>query len=515
MMDGRKTDGIIAFLVFATRLRCVAAFVNPVDEAQKILVLIVSLIALAFLWVYRRRVIFVLTGDDRFHTSWHDLVWYGCFKCCCVCDGEWTVVWSKCCCFLDGCCCSTKLQGKNLKKELARWLGLLPKVVVFRNIVAGDLPYEARHGDFYVTFDVGDNPPMNSSLSNDHNAKLVHFPETFSLRIRDNMFEGPLTVTVRELNVVGSENIARLVLPLKKYWKRLRRGETVQARFKLEPMGGEEGGEAGGQFPWILLEFEVQRELQLVDRVGLLTTLPSGNGRDVETKEVRMQDLKTQVPLRDRTGKLVYAKGHVEQDASEARKQFRKCWRCLHCLAILFFTAGFIALGTYRLMIAGCWREYRRITTAERYGYHDFPLPRQVFKEEVPNWNFAETTDAAILDTCANPPLVNGTNATHYRPIVLTQEINTYLHPIRDIVPAVVCYSWQCEQREKLMRFPLVSIASLGMLVMCLACFCCVPDAPTKPGSWTVCGEDDKDDDDDPEQRAALLTPQPPSSGFF
>mmetsp|Transcript_39569 Transcript_39569/g.93182 ORF Transcript_39569/g.93182 Transcript_39569/m.93182 type:complete len:501 (-) Transcript_39569:248-1750(-) len=482
--------GSIELLLLACSVRCVAGTVLPFplslfQEVDKLLVVIISSIALVVLWVYRRRVIFALTGDDRFHASWYDVVWYGGFKCCCLCDGEWTVLCSNWCCP-----CAPWLQAKNLKKELAKYLGILPKTVVFRNVVVGDLPYNQSHGDFYVTFDCGDNPPMNSSLSDGHTAKLVHFHESFSIRMRDSYFEAPLTITVRELNVVGSEDIARVVLPMQKYWKKyLRAGQRVQSRFKLEPVGEHDRAGEAGMFPWILLEFEVEGERQLVDHIGLLTT---GAGGAATTTPVRMQDLKKDYALRDKTGHRVFPDGR-EEDLSSVRKKFRRFWRCMQLLTVLLVTAVILGLGSYRLLVRQCWKEYARIATAERYGIDEFPLSHQVWKQEMPTWNFDATTDEDVLQWCDEPPIVN--NAT-YRPRVAEHFISYYL---RDVITAPHCYPWTCHHRQFLVRIPLVSLALVLSMCLCCFVFCCAPDPPTrmpKHRRTLCCGEDDDDDDD-------------------
>ncbi|CAK0814988.1 unnamed protein product, partial [Prorocentrum cordatum] len=132
---------------------------------------------------YRDRVLVVLTGDDRIHGTSLDFVWWFFFRCCGMCTGDWTR------CLTRSCLCPCKrIRGQNLVNVVGRYLGLTHYTVELKNIVVGDLPWTGP-GDFFLQVECEANPPINSSLAQSKEPKVVHFPELVTLHLRWSHFE--------------------------------------------------------------------------------------------------------------------------------------------------------------------------------------------------------------------------------------------------------------------------------------------------------------------------------------
>lgn len=200
----------IGCVLLVADLPCVHAL-DPVGGAQKLvtaglcILLLVGLVA--FVWKYQRRVLMILTGDDRLHVDVNNCIWYFFCRCCGNCSGEWTTY----CGQYFPCCC---WKG-NLVRKFGQFLGLVSKTVEIKSIVAGDLPYDKGRGDFYLSVECATNPPMVTSMAEDQKPKVVHWPETITLKLRDTPIEPPVRFVIRELEVFGSTDICELYISAK------------------------------------------------------------------------------------------------------------------------------------------------------------------------------------------------------------------------------------------------------------------------------------------------------------
>jgi len=216
---------------------------------QEITVCAIVVVALALIYRYRRRVVFLLTGDDKIHASVPDSLYFTFCKACGTCNGEWTRCLTSCP------CCPTFLYQRNLVKEFARFLGFTTKTIEIKNIVVGDLPFDKARGDFYVCISVGTNPDMVTALQEEKMPKCVHFPEILQLKIRDNMvlenLEPRIYITVKELNIAGSETLCGVRLSPSSVvdWCN---DDVPLKRFQMKPVNGDIERETP---PWIAMEF--------------------------------------------------------------------------------------------------------------------------------------------------------------------------------------------------------------------------------------------------------------------
>merc|ERR1719409_930047 len=160
---------------------------------------------------YRENVMLALTGDTHIHANILDCLW-STLRCCGTCTGDWTrrFTSSSCCPVALHCgCCTLNVKNKNIVKEFGRLIGFATHDVEFKNITVGDLPFPTR-GDFYLTVECSSNPDQVTSLREDADPKVVHFPEVLTMRMRKSWLENKVMIKVRELNVLGSQELCEL-----------------------------------------------------------------------------------------------------------------------------------------------------------------------------------------------------------------------------------------------------------------------------------------------------------------
>lgn len=235
--------------------------IDPLKYIQEVLVLSIAVIILGLVYVYWNRVVFLLTGDDRIHCSSLDCVWWCCFRCGGLCTGEWTRRISWCPCF------PARLRGKNLVRSFGQMIGWATVSVEIKNITVGDLPFDQGRGDFYLSVEASTNPPMVTALQEEKLPKVVHFPEIISLKIRDSSLEKRVAIIVKELNVIGSQDICQIHLSSSSLidWARDLSPDNRVKRFQMQPCDNSVERETPA---WILLEFSEADDVRGVETLG-------------------------------------------------------------------------------------------------------------------------------------------------------------------------------------------------------------------------------------------------------
>jgi hypothetical protein len=187
---------------------------DPMTFTIQVVVLILLLFLLYMLVKHPDRVLFLFTGDPTIHLDLCSVLSRGahfcseaCVPCFCCGTGECTRWFtSSCCCRL----CCPQLYRQNLLTACGRALGFEAYAVQIKNIAIGDLPGTDRQS-FYVCFECKTDPAMVTSVAEYKLPKLVPFPETITVRMRNTMFESPLRITVRRLKrPIGFEEIAEV-----------------------------------------------------------------------------------------------------------------------------------------------------------------------------------------------------------------------------------------------------------------------------------------------------------------
>merc|ERR1719171_3421239 len=219
---------------------------DPVKQVNEGLVFVLISVLLLLAWKYRDRIIFLFTGDDRLHFGVLDLVWFWCCRCAGCCDGEWTRMIT--------CWCG----HINLVKEFGRKVGLVSVPIEIQNIVAGDIPFNKK-GDFYLTVECGDNPPMSTSIAENCDPTVIHLATVIEARVRDSPLENQLRFVVKELNIFGSDELCELRLNAQKVHEWLRKDSGKIRRFQMTAMDRSSDFRSP---PWLAMEFHYKDEFR-------------------------------------------------------------------------------------------------------------------------------------------------------------------------------------------------------------------------------------------------------------
>jgi hypothetical protein len=147
-------------------------------------------------------------------------------------------------------------------------LGWATISVEIKNIVVGDLPFDGGRGDFYISVETSSNPPMVTALQEEKLPKLVHFPEIIGLKIRDSDLEPRVRICVKELNVLGSDEICDTYLSAGAIvdWTKEIAQEKKVKRLAMRPCVSTVERETP---PWILVEFSEADDVRGVDTIPI------------------------------------------------------------------------------------------------------------------------------------------------------------------------------------------------------------------------------------------------------
>ena len=335
---------------------------NPMDFVSEILVGAAVLIALIFLWQYRARVMIILTGDDKLHGSLLDCIWCTCFQCCGVCTGDWTR------CFTMCTCCPRRWRGQNLVKMAGQLLGMSTYTVELRNIVVGDLPFDGR-GDVYLSVECAANPAMMTCIVEDRQAKVIHFPEIITVRVRNCILEGNVRITAKLMNVFGSEELCRVVInPMNIVrWAGQSDPSARIKRFQMKTSGMEIDRETP---PWILVEFGEPMEVRDLDNIRSVDTIRSAT-RDNQVAEFSVANYKHTYYLLDPRGNAIDEP--LEEDLAEIRSLRMKAAWCFHtcnCWTIMLV----LMYAGFRAYVWSCYRRFNWLTMAVMTNVTEFPV---------------------------------------------------------------------------------------------------------------------------------------------
>jgi len=455
---------------------------DPLQAVQEVVVIVVVIVVLAFLWKYRERVVMALTGDTVIHITTLGVCWWTFFRCCGCCTGEWTryLTRSICCCY---CCCYKRLYSANLVREFGKILGLQTYSVEMKNLVVGDLPYSGN-GDFYLSVECAANPPMMTSLQMESNPKVVHFPEVITLRLRNSILEDKVTITVKELNVFGSNDLCEIRLSATSIidwasegWTGKRQLQERVKRFEMKPLkrGIEEVTQA-----WILVEFD-----EPTDERGLSTwtykpntvrTMAENANGTQEACDYSMRDTKA-------TYALINPNENQVDEPDEKDLERIQCARdCVACCFALFQFIAFFVASTYaitRLYFWSCYRQFKWITMAS-LNNETLPIPIHHLKEVVKKCHDkyrgtghasgipCRPNESQVVEVCQNEALYNFSipNVAHQpRPTAFTALIHDVTgYSMRRGIP---CFQGVCETRDLVAQYDKYCIPGcIGLILL-------------------------------------------------
>ncbi|CAJ1328097.1 unnamed protein product [Effrenium voratum] len=323
---------------------------NPVDTASEFLVGAAVLIALVCLWQYRRNVMIALTGDDKLHGSCLDCIWCCFCQCCGTCTCEWTRNLTMC-----G-FCPRRMRRQNLVKVLGKCLGLSTYTVELRNIVVGDLPFDGR-GDIYLAVECAVNPAMKTSVAEDRQGKVIHFPEILTVRVRNNWLEAPVRIKVKQLNLFASEDLCTVTVGATKVISWASDPDQRTKRFQMKTVGYALDRETP---PWILVEFGEPTEVRDIENVKSMDTIRTAT-RDAQPRDHTIAQYKHTYYLLDAGGHAI--EEPFEEDLSELRTMRSNATWCWHtcCCGTISVVLLYFVIRSY---VGSCYMRFSWLTMA-------------------------------------------------------------------------------------------------------------------------------------------------------
>lgn len=465
-----------------------------------------AVIFLSIVYCYWNRFVYLLTGDDRLHVSCLDVVWKGCCQCCGCSTGDWTRHISR----LP--CCPRRFKGRNLIKVFGQSIGWATHSIEIKNIVVGDLPFDEGRGDFYLSVEASTNPPMVTALQEEKLPKVVHFPEILGLKIRDSVLEKRVRIIVKDLNVIGSNELCDCHINSTALieWAQAPNPEERVKRFQMRCIQNDIERETP---PWILLELAEADDVRGVD------TLPNGGtaGQFIRTwvptdhesvrqsgaqpiaysqnqggfgaqnkwgmaaarqnVDMRVSPFKHTYTLLDDSGNPV---AEPEEEKLATLRRLRMCAMCVFATFQSLVWAAIIFWCCFRFYIWSCYRHFRWITEAKLRNAQ-FPISDANLKEYVKDCHnkfdgtgmtatsgnalaaACRPADSVIVETCVALP------AGQPRPEAFTMLINEYFGI--EVKHGINCFDGICKFRNKLTEYDtLIFLAAIGLIIFTFVC---------------------------------------------
>lgn len=329
-----------------------ALAMDIVGEVNRFLALLLLGIAFYLAFLYRDRVVTLMTGDDRVHCDLNSSIWQV-LTCCRFCEGEWTRALTSSCCWPF-----RSSKGKNLLHLLGQRLGLTQIPIEVTNIIVGDLP-AVRSGDFYLTVETSSNPPQITAVVDNCDPKVVNFPDSLIIKVRRSTLDSNVRFVVKKMHTVGSVEICECYISPKMllYWMEHEQGPV---RIRMEPCRRDYNFTLPA---WILID--LQEHLA-----------PS---RGVSQFDLTVRDAKTgdSVDYDDankfkKSYELLHVTGFRSQEPDETMvgsidTAYRRKAMCLGQLFMLLLLGS----GTFmvsRLYCMACFQKYSEITVLNNFG---------------------------------------------------------------------------------------------------------------------------------------------------
>jgi len=399
------------------------------------------------------------------------------------------------------------LYKRNLVKELAKLLGMSTKNIEVKNIVVGDLPYDKLRGDFYVAISVGTNPDMVTSLQEEKMPKIVHFPEILQLKLRDSPLEPRVKITVKELNIAGSETLCELVVsPMSIIdWAA---DEEPLKRFQMKAVNSDIERETP---PWIAFEMSFPTESRKLwdmpniwHLLKVRTYLPprpydtegahaafaataangptptahpaqqkkesimTSDGTILGTRKIYDENIapfKFNYVLLDDSGNPV--EEPQEDDLAKIRHMRQGvmyCFGCFQCLVFLMI----IAYALFRFYVWSCYRQFVWMTEAQMNGM-TFPISNQDLKDLVQKCHQAVDGTGTLHGTPCRPSYNQTLQVCESIPE--TNRPEAFVGLLYDWfgihAKGITCFHGICEFRNKLVEYDYSMVfGAIGLIVL-------------------------------------------------
>jgi len=252
-----------------------------------------------------------------------------------------------------------------LVKSLAAHAGVSTHTIELSNIVVGDLPFKG-YGDFYLSIECAQNPPIVTSLAEHKHPKVVHFPEVITLRVRESIVEKPVRIKVLELNIVGSVELCEVHLT------------TMNAvSWAADPHKGKRFVMLAKDReyelatpPWIALDFNFPlhdpRHLDSLHAAGGTVRTALWDAPDSRKGQSTYMD--SDLATFKHRYSLVDSGGNIVQEPPEEDIRYiflmRRCVQKMVQILTFLSVMSTIVLGAVRLYLGSCYQGYYTFTQA-------------------------------------------------------------------------------------------------------------------------------------------------------
>jgi len=353
-------------------------------------------------------------------------------------------------------------------------MGIATCTVELSNIVVGDLPCNKRRGDFYLMIECASNPEMTTAVAEAKPSKVVHFPEVLTLRLRYSMHEQKVRITVKELHLVGSQDLCEVSLNAMSVidWT----SELEPKRFAMKPRDPTVYCETP---PWIVLEFSSPRhDIRYLDTFAdshsTVRTASYTQGvldSPGSYMDIGMEDFKHRYRLVDSTG-------HAVQEPMEQHLEKIRCRRaCVNCVHHFISCACVLATVTwiaFRAYIGSCYSAFFALAVAAGWPEPPkFPISTLVRKRLLEHCR-----DAAGCFGGRDPCLPNATQVEAIcwrqpkgqpRPIAFGEFAHALLGEETDGVP---CFEGVCRAHRAIVPWETsITVGLLSILIWNCCCF--------------------------------------------
>lgn len=463
--------------------------IDLIAYVNQVVVLIMVIIFLAIGWKYRERIMLALTGDVRLHGSFLDFMWWGCFRCCGTCSGEWTR------CLTKLPCCDAKIRGTNLVKSLGQFWGFTAHSVELRNIVIGDLPYDGR-GSFYIQIFCASNPAMVTSLAEDRLPKVVHFPEVLTLRLRDSHFEEQVRISILVLDVLGSTELCSVYISAQTllHWAFSTDPKDKMKRLEMKVLDVSLEKETP---PWIFAEFDAALEdVRELNRLAPSDELVRTATQTHTYEQLDLAGHKHKYALLDPNGHAIQEP--MEEDLRSIHR-LRMCAVYSHHLCNVVVTTTLIIYWLYRGYVWSCFTKFEHITQAyflNATGEQQFAFPMSLAQLEDVGASCEAQTEGTGIAYGKNPcrpsedqvemmceqfvdiPGSFFNTSGQPWPAAMRNFIETYL-PQQLQVPGIACHPGVCQVHANFINkdiwiFAISILLLLGVLFLRCMCNECI-----------------------------------------
>lgn len=341
-----------------------------------------------------------------------------------------------------------------------------------KNIVIGDLPYSGRIGNFFLTVECARNPDMVTSVAEEVEPKVIHFPETLTMKMRKNILESNVYIRVREVNPVGFDDICDLRLSALSILDWADDPKQFKKRFQMHPLNTEFEPATP---PWIYMEFNLEPDERDLEKLAPGSTVVRTYNKETGVwKDKTMVDFKARYTLVDNGGQMV---DETPESNLQAIARFRNCVLCIFSIFQFIVWTILVGFTIFRVYLWSCYSQFRKITQAVLL---NDTLPMSSWElQNVSRWCHHEMHGTGIdegkapcrpsglqIQEVCDPDFLKAHEQP--RPTAFVNFINQMLG--LDITGAP-CTQNVCKVRNAVVREEMVIYISLAVLIL-LLCLC-------------------------------------------